>query len=121
LQIIEPQAVGQQAMRRLVRKDRQSKLPRTDYGNGEHKGERGWPPYEHRHRAKYHPPGAENHPPAAQVGLALEGDQFVGSENVAGGEHAILQSSSGGSIRAVRECNSKWRTMQILVMNRTTP
>src|SRR5262249_27892348 len=56
LQIIEPQAVGQQAMRRLVREDRQSKLPRADYCNGEHKGERAWPPYEHGHRAKYHPP-----------------------------------------------------------------
>src|SRR5262249_44816043 len=104
-------------MRRLVREDRQPELPRADYCDREHKGERVWPPNEHRHRSDNHRPRMEDHPCAAQVGLALECNQLLGGENVSGGEHAILRSSAFGSIRAVRKCNRKWRAMQISVMN----
>jgi hypothetical protein len=99
-EIVELQVVGQQSVRRIVREHGEPELTRADNRDRKEESDRVRPPYEHRHRGEDHHPRVEDQPCAAQVGLLLERYQFFGSENVASGEHAILQSSIGGSIRA---------------------
>ena len=99
--IVQLHVAEEQAVRRVMRQNREPELARADDQRRRDEGQRIRPPDEERHRAEDDCPRVKNHPRRAPLRFALEREQFVVGENATRLEHDILQSSVGPRRREV--------------------